>query len=251
MVGSGVGVRILKEDVEKLPKIRTDYEIIHENYMPVFKKERKENTSLQFPNDSMAKIAVGDSKSGWINALDFLLQLIHRNEYNEIKTIVINYNSVRPKGEKLRTFGGTASGHESLKNMFSKIDKTIKKAGMINNTKKVKLKPIDCLDIANIIGENVVVGGVRRTAEIALLDVNDDKSIGAKSDLYKQIDGQWIVDKDIIHRQMSNNSIYYREKPTREKLHWQIEKMRYSGEPGWVNEEAGSKRRPNMNGVNP
>jgi ribonucleoside-diphosphate reductase alpha chain/ribonucleoside-triphosphate reductase len=27
--------------------------------------------------------------------------------------------------------------------------------------------------------------------------------------------------------------------------------MRYSGEPGWVNEEAGSKRRPNFAGVNP
>jgi len=27
--------------------------------------------------------------------------------------------------------------------------------------------------------------------------------------------------------------------------------MRYSGEPGWVNQEAGAKRRPNFNGVNP
>ncbi len=50
---------------------------------------------------------------------------------------------------------------------------------------------------------------------------------------------------------MSNNSIYYKEKPTREKLRWQLERMRYSGEPGWVNEVAGSKRRPNFNGVNP
>ncbi|MGO1650992.1 hypothetical protein [Senegalia sp. (in: firmicutes)] len=92
---------------------------------------------------------------------------------------------------------------------------------------------------------------VRRTAEIVLVDPEDKEAIDAKTNLYKQIDGQWIVDKDIIHRQMSNNSIYYREKPTRERLHWQLEKMRYSGEPGWVNEVAGAKRRPNMNGVNP
>ncbi|HDR5039376.1 TPA: ribonucleoside-triphosphate reductase, adenosylcobalamin-dependent, partial [Bacillus anthracis] len=103
----------------------------------------------------------------------------------------------------------------------------------------------------NIIGENVVVGGVRRTAEMILIDADDQQCIEAKSNLYKQIDGQWIVDEKIIHRQMSNNSIYYTKKPTREKLHWQIQQMRYSGEPGWVNSEAAAKRRPNMNGVNP
>jgi ribonucleoside-diphosphate reductase alpha chain/ribonucleoside-triphosphate reductase len=40
-------------------------------------------------------------------------------------------------------------------------------------------------------------------------------------------------------------------KPTREELHWHLQQMRYSGEPGWVNEEAGAKRRPNFKGVNP
>ena len=30
-----------------------------------------------------------------------------------------------------------------------------------------------------------------------------------------------------------------------------MQQMRYSGEPGWINEEAGKKRRPNFNGCNP
>ena len=251
MIGSGVGIRILKEDIEQMPKIRTDFEVFHKVYSPIKKGEREDNTSLKFLHNNTVKIVIGDSKEGWTQSLDFFFKIFYSNEYRDIKTIIVDYDYVRPKGEKLKTFGGTASGHSSLQNMFIKIDKTIKKIGATNNTKKVKLKPIDCLDIANIIGENVVVGGVRRTAEIVLLDTDDKESIEAKSGLYKQIDGQWIVDKDIIHRQMSNNSIYYKKKPTREKLHWQIEKMRYSGEPGWVNEEAGAKRRPNMNGVNP
>lgn len=92
---------------------------------------------------------------------------------------------------------------------------------------------------------------VRRTAEIALIDSDDNEVIQAKTNLYKQVDGQWIVDKDLIHRQMSNNSIYYTSKPSRERLHWQIEQMRFSGEPAWINAEAAEKRRPNMNGVNP
>ncbi|HZK09586.1 MAG TPA: ribonucleoside-triphosphate reductase, adenosylcobalamin-dependent, partial [Clostridia bacterium] len=143
------------------------------------------------------------------------------------------------------------SGHSSLKNMFLKIDRVVKKAGLISDEQRIKLRPIDCLDIANIIGENVVVGGVRRTAEIVLLDQEDRESIEAKSKLYKQIDGQWIVDKELLHRSMSNNSIYYTSKPSREMFSWQMEQMRYSGEPGWVNAEAGKKRRPNFEGVNP
>ena len=63
--------------------------------------------------------------------------------------------------------------------------------------------------------------------------------------------GRWEIDKAIAHRQMSNNSIFYRRKPTREQLHWHMQQMRYSGEPGWVNEVAGLKRRPNFCGCNP
>ena len=69
--------------------------------------------------------------------------------------------------------------------------------------------------------------------------------------LYRQVDGRWEIDKTIAHRQMSNNSIFYRKKPTREQLHWHLKQMRYSGEPGWINEEAGLQRRPNFKGCNP
>lgn len=251
MIGSGVGVRILKDDVKKIPKIRTDFELIHEDYTPILMNEREDNTSLNFFYNNTVKITVGDSKEGWVQSLAHFLDLISLNDFRDIKTIIINYDHVRPMGEKLKTFGGTASGHSSLKNMFMKIDKVIKKAGYVQEKRWIKLRPIDCLDVANVIGENVVVGGVRRTAEIVLMDQNDRESIEAKSNLYKQIDGQWIVDKDLLHRQMSNNSIFYTSKPTREQLKWQIEQMRYSGEPGWVNAEAGEKRRPNFQGVNP
>ncbi|MBN2287207.1 MAG: ribonucleoside-triphosphate reductase, adenosylcobalamin-dependent [Tissierellales bacterium] len=251
MIGSGVGVRVLKKDVAGLPKVRTDFEVIHEDFTPIEMSKREDNTSLEFLYNNTVKVIVGDSKEGWVQSLGYFLDIIYSNEYRNIKTVIINYDNVRPKGEPLKTFGGTASGHSSLKNMFLKIDKVLKKRGTIEDKVRVKLLPIDCLDIANIIGENVVVGGVRRTAEIVLIDSDDKECIEAKSKLYKQIDGQWIVDKDIIHRQMSNNSIYYKQKPNREMLHWQIQQMRYSGEPGWVNEIAGSKRRKNMNGVNP
>jgi len=127
MVGAGVGIRILKNDVIKISKIRGDYNLINEYYNPEPKSERDENTSLIFENDNTAKIIVGDSKSGWVKSLDFFFQLISDNDYKHIKNIIVNYDNVRPKGERLKTFGGTASGHTSLQNMFIKINKIINK----------------------------------------------------------------------------------------------------------------------------
>ncbi len=251
MVGSGVGVRVLKSDVAKLPPIRTDIEVIHESYTPTLKGLRQDSTALEFTHNDTMKITIGDSKEGWVQSMDYFLKVFYSTEYRKIKTVILNYDHVREKGEKLKTFGGTASGHTSMKNMFLKILKVVDKAKHRTTATRIRLQPIDCLDIANIIGENVVVGGVRRTAEIVLIDQDDKDSIQAKSELYKKVDEKWAIDTEISHRQMSNNSIYYTRKPTRPELHWHLQQMRYSGEPGWVNEEAGAKRRPNFQGVNP
>jgi len=248
MIGSGVGFRILIEDVEKLPKVRNDYEIIQEAYLPVSKDRRLENTSLNFISKNSVKLIVGDSKEGWVESLKLFFETITSNTYKNIETIIVNYDNVRPKGEKLKTFGGTASGHESIRTMFVKINKIIRNR---KEKGRFSLKPIDCLDIMNIIGENVVSGGVRRTSEIALIADTDDLSLNAKSNIYTQVGNNWLVNTDIQHRQMSNNSIFYKQKPTREKLHEHIKAVRFSGEPGWINEEAANKRRPNFKGVNP
>ncbi len=252
MLGSGVGLRILKADVSKLPKVRTTIEVIHKNYVPKNKYEREDNTSLLFSYNDSAKILVGDSKEGWMQSLRYFFEIAYRSEYKNIKQIVIDYDNVRSKGEKLKKFGGTASGHDSLQAMFSKIDLVLKRVGSKHSAKKAHLEPIDCLDIANIIGENVVSGGVRRSSEILLIDADDKDCIDAKSDLYQEKDGVWTIDKTIAHRQMSNNSIFYSTKPSREQLHWQLGKMRYSGEPAWINGEAMNKRTSvERKGVNP
>lgn len=250
MVGCGVGVRVLKDDAAKLPKIRTDMKILHKAYEPKPAAERLEFTDVTF-TATTATLSIGDSKEGWAQALEHYFNLLTNNEYVKIRELVIVYDSIRPRGERLKSFGGTASGYESMMAMLAKIHKVIAAAGAREGAVRTQLKPIDLLDIANIIGENVVSGGVRRTSEIGLIDADDKTCIEAKSRLYRQVNGRWELDKSISHRQMSNNSIYYRKKPTREMLHWHLQQMRYSGEPGWINEEAGRRRRPNFNGCNP
>lgn len=250
MVGSGVGVRVLKEDAGKLPAIRTDIKIFHKAYEPKPVKLRLEYTDVNFAEDT-ATLSVGDSKEGWAQALEHYFDILSNHEYVKIKKIVVVYDSIRPRGERLKTFGGTASGYESMMTMLAKIHKVIQAAGARDKAARTQLLPIDLLDIANIIGENVVSGGVRRTSEIGLIDEDDKACVEAKSRLYRQVGGRWEIDKAIAHRQMSNNSIFYRKKPSRKKLHWHLKQMRYSGEPGWINEEAGRKRRQGFCGCNP
>lgn len=250
MVGSGVGVRVLKSDAAKLPQVRTNLEIIHKAYSARPVKERNEYTNLSFSGDT-AMLSIGDSKEGWAQAIEHYFDVLTNLEYTKIRKIMVEYDSIRPRGERLKVFGGTASGYESMLTMLDKIHRVIATAGLREGSTRIQLRPIDLLDIANIIGENVVSGGVRRTSEIGLIDQDDTECIQAKSKLYRQIDGRWEIDRNIAHRQMSNNSIFYRRRPTREQLHWHLQQMRYSGEPGWINEEAGLKRRPNFCGCNP
>jgi ribonucleoside-diphosphate reductase alpha chain/ribonucleoside-triphosphate reductase len=253
MIGSGVGFRVLPRDVEQLPKIRTDVEIIHKYYDPVEKGERREYTDFDFDEDDVVTVNVGDSKEGWIQSLEYYFKFLVNHAYRPLKRIIFNYDSVRPKGEKLKTFGGTASGHQSLKRMFTKIDKLLseKPDRALDKIKRVKLKSIDAMDIANIIAENVVSGGVRRSSQICLFSVDDKEISQAKNNLYVKEDDEWVINKEISHRQMSNNSIFYEDKPSREQLNWHVKQMRFSGEPGFINAVEGNRRRDNFMGVNP
>lgn len=239
MVGTGVGFRILKSDVEQLTTFRSDVAVVHKDYDPVPAPLRCDHSQIRFEYNDHAVINVGDSKEGWIQALGLYFKILTHKDFRQVKTVTFVYDHVRPKGERLKVFGGTASGYESLRNMFAKIDATVK--GKYAPVYDGRLRPIHVLDICNIIGENVVVGGVRRTAEIALLDANDEETLYAKKNLTP----------DRFHRFMSNNSIFYEDKPTREQLAKQFTVLQNEGEPCFVNAEAARKRRPNFHGVNP
>ena len=180
----------MKEDAGKLPEIRTDVKLKHKEYEAKAKQDRLEYTNLIFTGDT-ATLTIGDSKEGWVQALEHYFTLLTNREYRKLQTIVVEYDSIRPRGERLKSFGGTASGYESMQTMLEKIHRVITLAGIKNWSTSVRLEPIQLLDIANIIGENVVSGGVRRTSEIGLVDADDEKCIQAKSKLYRQVDGKW------------------------------------------------------------
>ena len=102
----------------------------------------------------------------WVQAADRYFDILTQEEYEDIHTITISYNSIRPKGERLKTFGGTASGHTSLLEMFDGFDKVIKNQIdpsldpiEVDEKGYGQVRPIHILDMANLIGANVVIGG--------------------------------------------------------------------------------------------
>ncbi len=238
MIGAGVGCRILKDDAKKMPSIRK-VKIVHKDYCGVPKKERLENTKEKVENNKLI-IIIGDSKNGWSEGLKKYFDALYKNEFENINEIHLNYDNIRPKGEILKTFGGRASGHESLKNMFVKIHRVL-------DNSKSNISTLECLDICNIIAENVVLGGVRRSAEMIIVDSDDADVLNAKNDIYK--DGK--CNQEIVHRYLSNNSVLYDELPNRETFKEHFKKIRYSGEPGFIMSKEATRRNKNFKGVNP
>lgn len=294
LVGTGVGFKATKKMAANLAPIRNNIEIVHADYEPVTKVERIERTTITDLGNGYLKMFVGDSKEGWVEALRLYFQIHTLDKYKHVHTLKISYNSVRPNGERLATFGGTASGHEPLKEMFQGIHDVLNgKYAPIEELGNgyIGVRPIHILDIGNLVGNNVVVGGVRRTAEIFLSDPDDWEVILAKYGINgiwddgKMVDGVWTVTKTaeekhgevlealgkvidvpewmtnlemnnkearpLHHRRMSNNSVGFEKKPKRNMLNLLFVIMRNEGEPGFVNLQAAGKRRYNAEGLNP
>lgn len=250
MLGTGAGLSVEKQYINKLPKVNTKIEIIHKDIKRVVKSARKEYSELKQMAENVVEIVVGDSKFAWSTALDFYFQIITQKQYKDIEFIIVNYDNVRPAGERLKTFGGYASGEQAIKQMFEKINKLV--VSKRDSGQWYKIKPIDALDIATIIAENVISGGVRRSSEIVFCDPDDKEVIEAKNNLYmKNENDEWVTNNDLIHRSLSNNTILYKKRPTRQQLSQQFQSMRFSGEPGFGNLEEMQRRRPDAQGGNP
>ena len=131
---------------------------------------------------------IPDTREGWVESLRLLLESYFHNT-PEVK---FDYSKIRLAGEPIKGFGGVASGPEDLVWGMFEINK------LLNSRSGKRLRPIDCLDIMNIIGRIVVAGNVRRSAQIAIGDYDDIEYLRAK---------RWDLGGIPNWRSMSNNSV--------------------------------------------
>ena len=245
MLGCGVGVRIKKDALTGFPFVRSiDLKDRYDESLRFkLSKEGRENTAITIDGNT-ATMLIGDSKEGWCKGLELYFEFITREKYGNITEIIIDYSYVRPEGERLIRFGGRASGHKSLMRMFEKINGVITEANG-------SLKSLQLLDIATIISENVVSGGVRRSAMMVICDEEDEEVKQAKRDIYKIVDGQWVENTKISHRKMSNNSVLYNRVPQKQEIQEMLHSIRINGEPGFINNSEALRRKSSFEGCNP
>lgn len=200
MNGTGVGFSCERQEISKLPAVPEE---------------------LQYIDDV---IVVGDSKLGWAKAYKKLISCLYDGD---IPTF--DFSRVRAAGARLHTFGGRASGPEPLKRLFDFTTETFKESH------GRKLNSLEVHELMCMIGEIVVVGGVRRSALISLSNLTDRRMREAKM-------GAWYNDKP--HLGLANNSVAYTEKPDAETFleEWLSLVKSKSGERGIFNRVAAQKQ---------
>lgn len=193
-----------------------------------FSCERQEVTHLPTIPEELRKvddtIVVADSKLGWAKAFKKLLSSLWEGDIPQV-----DYTKVRPSGARLKTFGGRASGPAPLRKLFDFTVNTFQEA------KGRKLTSIEVHDIMCMIGEIVVVGGVRRSALISLSNLTDRRMREAKMGAWWEQNSQ---------RGLANNSIAYTEKPDAETFleEWLSLVKSKSGERGIFNRVAAQEQ---------
>jgi hypothetical protein len=156
MLGSGVGFNIQREYVYKLSK---PYKVI-----------------CNRSDTSDADFIVPDSREGWVAILRYTLRAHFEKVSCQSKSFTFSCQCLRSKGASIKGFGGTASGPDHLCEGIKDINTIINNRAESNES----LRPIDCLDIMNIIARTVISGNVRRSALICLGDYDDMEYLKAK-----------------------------------------------------------------------
>lgn len=178
-------------------------------------------------------IAVGDSAEAWAKSIGKLMA----GKYSADK-LVLDFSQLRPAGDRLKGYGWISSGDSAIAKAYVAI------ANILNGRADSLLTRMDILDIVNWLG---TILSSRRSAEIALFEYGQpewEEFAVAKKDW-------WVYGN--AHRQQSNNSLVFKEKPLKQELEQIFDMMQKAGgsEPGFINEAEALRRAPWFKGSNP
>lgn len=108
--------------------------------------------------DTRVIYTVPDTREGWVESLKLKLNSYLLPGQHAVEFI---YSEIRPRGAPIKTFGGIAPGPKPLMRLHTMIDR------ILGNRDGEVLSDVDISDIANLIGDCVVSGNVRRSALLA------------------------------------------------------------------------------------
>lgn len=145
--GTGVGYSVQKHHINQLPKIKSP------------------------ESDQEYRFQIQDSIIGWADAV----KVVCKAFFNGGSLPIFDYRDIREKGSDLITSGGKAPGPEPLRICIEKMIPIFRQA--IGR----RLTAVEVHDIACIVADAVLAGGIRRAAMIALFDRDDMGMLRCKS----------------------------------------------------------------------
>jgi ribonucleoside-diphosphate reductase alpha chain len=145
--GTGVGYSVQARHINKLPKIKAP------------------------ESDQEYKFQIQDSIIGWADTI----KVVSKAFFNGGTLPIFDYRDIRDKGTDLITSGGKAPGPEPLRICVEKLIPIFRQA--IGR----RLTSVEVHDIACIVADAVLAGGIRRAAMIALFDRTDEAMLTCKS----------------------------------------------------------------------
>ena len=157
---------------------------------------------------------IPDTREGWVESTSALI-----NSYlkPDTKSPVFDYSLIRPAGEPIKIFGGTAAGPDPLIKLHDYVTSMFTGRGGELLTRR------DIADIGNLIGVCVVSGNVRRSAELLMGRLDDQGFLDLKN--YEKNPDR------MAYGWMSNNSV---EVSVGQNLDPIIEGISRNGEPGVI-----------------
>jgi ribonucleotide reductase class II len=224
MMGSGTGAVIEPHYISQLPTILNHIEVL-EVIPPGGKSQgsRAETTSLSTYQDPFL-LVVGDSRQGWVSSYRAMLNLSSDPSKGGRISLIVDLSNVRPAGEPLEGFGGTANPAR-LTDLYERV------ARILNRARGRQLTAIECCLLIDEAAVTVVAGNIRRSAGMRQFDAEDHEAAAAKDYLWSQAeDGSWRIDPERDALRMANHTRVFHAKPSYETVLTSVSKQFYSGE---------------------
>lgn len=228
MQGSGTGAVLEQDVIAKLPTVKNHLDLIGTREPGgVAELDRREFTSYETILPSgIVQIRVGDSRRGWMDAYQTIINLafLAQGHHEGHIRIFLDLSNVRPAGERLKGFGGT-SNPVKLK------DALVKVMDLLNTAVGRKMTAIESCLLIDEAATAIVAGNIRRSAGMRQFSRDDEEAATAKLGLYRQDSaGNWSVDPTKEALRMANHTRCYHTKPSLSEVKDAVVSQFHSGE---------------------